>query len=79
MISGHPGRLLVPTDFSPPSAAAWPTARQPARALGAELVLLHVLVEAPAHGRGGLQRALLGSVTDRVPRLASCPVVTVRA
>jgi nucleotide-binding universal stress UspA family protein len=30
------------------------------------------------HGRGGLDRALLGSVTDRVIRLAPCPVVTVR-
>jgi nucleotide-binding universal stress UspA family protein len=31
------------------------------------------------HGRGGLDRALLGSVADRVIRLAPCPVVTVRA
>jgi nucleotide-binding universal stress UspA family protein len=31
------------------------------------------------HGRTGLGRVLLGSVADRVVRLASCPVVTVRA
>jgi len=30
------------------------------------------------HGRGGLERALLGSVADRVIRLAPCPVVSVR-
>jgi nucleotide-binding universal stress UspA family protein len=30
------------------------------------------------HGRSGLNRLLLGSVADRVIRLASCPVVTVR-
>ncbi len=31
------------------------------------------------HGRGGIDRALLGSVADRVIRLAPCPVLTVRA
>ena len=36
------------------------------------------LIVMGTHGRGGLDRALLGSVTDRVVRLASCPVVTVR-
>jgi universal stress protein A len=30
------------------------------------------------HGRGGLSRALLGSVADRVIRTAPCPVLTVR-
>jgi nucleotide-binding universal stress UspA family protein len=30
------------------------------------------------HGRGGLSRALLGSVADRVIRLAPCPVLSVR-
>ena len=30
------------------------------------------------HGRGGLSRFLLGSVADRVVRLAPCPVMTVR-
>ena len=140
-------RLLVPTDFSAGSERAWTEARRLAARLGAELVLVHVLVEAPlysegpftmkqargvfdaarawsvkalgewtaaaavagisarwvlrtgvpykeivgaavreradlivigTHGRGGLDRALLGSVADRVIRLAPCPVVTVR-
>jgi len=36
------------------------------------------LVVIGTHGRGGLNRALLGSVADRVVRLAPCPVLTVR-
>jgi len=36
------------------------------------------LIVIGTHGRGGIDRALLGSVTDRVVRLAPCPVVTVR-
>jgi universal stress protein A len=139
-------RMLVPTDFSSGSEQAWAVARQLAARLGAEIVLLHVLVEAPlfpeglfmehardvfdaaqrwaenmlgewtagaaaaglevrwvvcpgvpheeivsaatreradlivlgTHGRGGLDRALLGSVADRVIRLAPCPVLSVR-
>lgn len=141
------GRILVPTDFSAGSERAWAEARRLAARLGAELVLVHVLVETPlysegpftmkrargvfdaarawavktlgewtetaasagisarwvlrtgvpheeitgvaareradlivigTHGRGGLDRALLGSVADRVIRLARCPVMTVR-
>jgi nucleotide-binding universal stress UspA family protein len=30
------------------------------------------------HGRGGVQRLLLGSVAERLVRLAPCPVLTVR-
>jgi nucleotide-binding universal stress UspA family protein len=144
---GDLARILVPTDFSAGSEHAWNEARRLASRLGAELVLLHVLVEAPlysegpftvkqtrgvfeaarkwavdalgqwtsaavaeglaarwvlrtgvpykeivgaatreradlivigTHGRGGLDRALLGSVADRVIRLAPCPVLTVR-
>ena len=36
------------------------------------------LIVIDTHGRGGVNRALLGSVADRVVRLASCPVLTVR-
>jgi nucleotide-binding universal stress UspA family protein len=144
---GDLARILVPTDFSAGSEHAWNEARRLASRLGGELVLLHVLVEAPlysegpftvkqtrgvfeaarkwavkalgewtsaaeaaglsarwvlrtgvpykeivgaatreradlivigTHGRGGLDRALLGSVADRVIRLATCPVLTVR-
>jgi nucleotide-binding universal stress UspA family protein len=140
-------RIVVPTDFSGCSEEAWELAQRMAAALGSELVLTHVLVEAPlyeegpftmektrrvydaarkwaeesiehwagaarakglkvrtvlrtgvpyreivdlatdehadlvligTHGRGGLDRALLGSVADRVVRLSPCPVLTVR-
>jgi len=30
------------------------------------------------HGRGALGRFMLGSVADRVMRMAPCPVLTVR-
>ena len=35
------------------------------------------LIAIGTHGRGGVSRALLGSVADRVVRLASCPVLMV--
>ena len=36
------------------------------------------LVIMGTHGRGGMSRLLLGSVAERVVRLAPCPVLTVR-
>jgi nucleotide-binding universal stress UspA family protein len=140
-------RIVVPTDFSECAEQAWALAQRLAKTLGSEVVLVHVLVEAPlygegpwtmdrtrqvfeearrwvseqldkkatdangngvtvrtvlrtgtpyreivdlatderadlviigTHGRGGMSRALLGSVADRVVRLAPCPVLTVR-
>jgi nucleotide-binding universal stress UspA family protein len=140
-------RIVVPTDFSSCAEEAWEVARRLAAAFGAELILVHVLVETPlfsetpfttghtrdvfaaargwgerglaerveaarvaglrarselrtgrphaeivalatdaradlvvigTHGRDGLNRALLGSVADRVVHLAPCPVLTVR-
>lgn len=138
-------RIVVPTDFSTCSEEAWRLGRRVAAATGGELILTHVLSEAPlygeslmtdlrhvyeearkwaeatletwvaearaagltarpalrtgaahrevvalatderadlivigTHGRGGVDRALLGSVADRVVRLAPCPVLTVR-
>jgi nucleotide-binding universal stress UspA family protein len=138
-------RIVVPTDFSTCSEEAWRVARSVATTSRGELVLTHVLTEAPlyresvmtqirpvyegarkwaeatledwvakaraeglnaraalrtgvpyqevvalatderadlivigTHGRGGIDRALLGSVADRVVRLAPCPVLTVR-
>lgn len=40
--------------------------------IGAELVVM------PSHGRRGVQRVLLGSVAERVIRLAECPVLVLR-
>jgi nucleotide-binding universal stress UspA family protein len=47
-------RILVPTDFSPQSERAWATARRLARAVGAELLLLHVFVELPLYSEAPL-------------------------
>ena len=143
-------RILVPTDFSAPSAAALAAAKDLATRFGASLHLVHVLEDpyavaaysadalgylppgikeswqheaekhlnallTPAeraqfmatttvlfsgsaareivehaqnnhidlivmgtHGRGGVAHLLLGSVTERVVRIATCPVLTVR-
>lgn len=140
-------RIVVPTDFSSCAEQAWALAQRLAGGFGSELVLTHVLVEAPlwsegpfnmdqvrdvyaaarkwagenlerwateargkglsvravlrtgspheeivalatderadlvvigTHGRGGVNRALIGSVADRVVRLAPCPVLTIR-
>ena len=43
-----------------------------AERLGAELIVL------PSHGRTGLKRLLIGSVAERVVRLAHCPVLVLR-
>ena len=140
-------RVVVPTDFSDCSQEAWELAKRVAAAPDSELVLVHVLTEAPrygdgilgiesarkirdearkwaeasledwvakaraegldvrsalrtgvpyeeivtlarderadlvvigTHGRGGMERMLIGSVADSVVRLAPCPVLTVR-
>lgn len=42
-----------------------------AREEGADLIVVGT------HGRGGVGRAILGSVADRLVRLAPCPVLTV--
>jgi nucleotide-binding universal stress UspA family protein len=44
-----------------------------AEAVGADLIAL------ATHGRGGLERLVLGSVAEEVVRKSSCPVLLVRA
>lgn len=44
-----------------------------AKAIGADLIIVG------SHGRTGLKRVLLGSVAERVVRLAPCPVLVVRS
>jgi nucleotide-binding universal stress UspA family protein len=36
------------------------------------------LIVLPSHGRTGLKRMLIGSVAERVVRLAHCPVLVIR-
>lgn len=43
-----------------------------AESLKADLIVL------PSHGRHGLSRLLLGSVTERIVRLAKCPVLVLK-
>lgn len=43
-----------------------------AQGIGADLIVL------PSHGRTGLRRLLIGSVAERVVRLAHCPVLVLR-
>jgi nucleotide-binding universal stress UspA family protein len=133
-------KVLVATDFSPPSIAALAYGRALARTFGASLHVLHVaenyflrpmaadpatvraakertldgqltaddrqllgarttvkvsdepadaisnyakaeevdLIVIGTHGRTGVERVLLGSVAERVIRIAPCPVLTVR-
>jgi len=43
-----------------------------AQEIGADLIVI------PSHGRTGVKRLLLGSVAERVVRLAHCPVLVLR-
>ena len=43
-----------------------------AQDLGADLIVM------PSHGRTGLKRIMIGSVAERVVRLAHCPVLVLR-
>ena len=59
------------------TAEAWTGAIAPAivdyaATRGADLIVMGT------HGRGGVSRRLLGSVTERVVRTAPCPVLTIR-
>jgi nucleotide-binding universal stress UspA family protein len=71
---------LIDSDGSgPPSKAAVVTSGSPAYAIvdyarehGIDLIVMGT------HGRGALAHLMMGSVAERVVRLASCPVLTVR-
>ena len=72
-----PARILVPTDFSPPSEAALACARVLASRFGASLQVLHVLnelapgplgAEVPASDLPGIRGALLSDARKRLGR-----------
>jgi nucleotide-binding universal stress UspA family protein len=73
-------RLLVDTDRSgPASVPVLLTASSPALAI-LEYANGHDidLIVLGTHGRGALAHLIMGSVAERVVRLAPCPVLTVR-
>lgn len=73
-------RLLADTDKSgPPSIPIVLRSSSPAQAIieyakgrGIDVIVMGT------HGRGGLAHLVMGSVAERVVRLAPCPVLTVR-
>jgi nucleotide-binding universal stress UspA family protein len=65
------GRLQVSTEIADGRAA--PTIVEVARRRHVDLIVMGT------HGRSGVAHLLLGSVTEKVLRTASCPVLAVRA
>lgn len=66
--SGPPVKPVVMTSGSPAYAIV-----DYARENGVDLIVMGT------HGRGALAHLLMGSVAERVVRIASCPVLTVRS
>ena len=62
------GKLQVDVRFGDPGSVVADRAKE----LGADLIVIG------SHGRSGLARLMLGSVAERVTRLASCPVLVVK-
>jgi nucleotide-binding universal stress UspA family protein len=76
----HLSELLIDSDSSgPPAMSAVLAGSSPARAI-VEYAKDHAidLIVIGTHGRGGVAHLMLGSVAERVVRLAACPVLTVR-
>jgi nucleotide-binding universal stress UspA family protein len=67
----EPFRGGAPIETMRAEGDAWREIRAAAEALPADLVVMGT------HGRTGFERLLLGSVTEKVLRVAPCPVLTV--
>ena len=65
---GEFGKLQIDVRFGDPGNVVADRAKE----LDAELVVIG------SHGRSGILRLMLGSVAERVARLASCPVLVVK-
>ncbi len=65
-------RDQVPTTFLIWEGDPADSILEAAQSEGADLIVVG------SHGRGGLERALIGSVSDQVIRRAPCPVLVVR-
>ena len=57
-------RIVVPTDFSTCGEAAWATALRAARGFGAEVVLVHVVVDTPRFAEGTAGADLRATLAD---------------
>lgn len=73
-----PKLIMSPVDFSEHSEDALKTAIDLASCFGAELCVADLIVIA-THGMTGWHKLAFGSVTDKVVRLATCPVLVLRA
>ena len=75
LLSGLAARLALD-----PPALQWVERGQPvAEIVSAAKAWPADLIVVGSHGRGGLQRALLGSVAEGVMRHAPCPVLVIKA
>jgi universal stress protein A len=72
--------LLIDTDNSGPATAPVMLTSGPPAAMIVEYAKDHDidLIVMGTHGRGALGHLIMGSVAERVVRLAPCPVLTVR-
>lgn len=72
--------LLIDTDGSgPPTIPALVRSSSPASAIVDYAVAHNIdVIVMGTHGRGALSHLVMGSVAERVVRLAPCPVLTVR-
>ena len=72
--------ILVPVDGSPTSMLAVSKAAGLAKAFDSAVTVLYVidLLVMGSHGRRGIEKLVLGSVTQRVLGLVRVPVLVVR-
>lgn len=66
--ASHFGKLHIDVRFGDPGSVVAERAKE----LDAELIVIG------SHGRSGIARLMLGSVAERVTRLAPCPVLVVK-
>ena len=75
LLAGFRGRLALPA-----SALEFVEVGQPASAIvNAAKAWPADIIVIGSHGRGGVRRALVGSVAEAVMRHAPCPVLVIRA
>ena len=77
-------RTLLCTQLTPAEQASFRSTEDVVFGTPARTIVEHAkandidLIVMGTHGRGGVEQLLMGSVAERVVRLASCPVLTVR-